>query len=382
MTICADNSCVSRKVNADRAERRSPQPSLRLTARSSPYVSVPRSIGFVAGHLWRERICTFTVFSALPTAAFWFWFITDVLGHIPRRYSGVAFALPLSSLWITFGPILMQQGEFNLERLLCVFNSAGEKDGWSFSDIQSGIARAGRIYYWFTIPMGVGASLALALAFRPLTPIIALQTPLARLSGLLVLFAVGFVSASGILGVFMALSVVRGATKNANVIWLPFRSGVPDAITELYSFVWSVAVIFSAGSVYLPILLVIWPQLPTVAGAIVIIFMILLFAGGLLLFSVPQLMLYRLAQTQRDRALDKLAPLIEQSISQFESAGLAETEKSLGASYSLVAALRLRAAVADQSPAPVFNTLGRAAATLALPIFLTLIQVMAGLLKK
>lgn len=355
-------------------------PSLR--GRNTPFVKVPRSISFVDHHPWRERWCAFVIFSLVPTAAFWIWFFVAVLPHIPHKYHGLSYAMPISSLWITFGPILMQQGEFNLERLLKAFNKAGETEGWKFSNIQSGIDRADRIYYWVTIPLGLGAALSLFFAFHALAPIIALHSVWERLVGIFVVFDIGFVSASGIWGVFMAISVVREATKNVRIIWHPFRSDVPEAISQLYSFVWSVAIIFSVGSVFLPGLLVIRPQIPPVAGAIVLVFVILLFVGGFLLFSVPQLMLYRMAQQQRDQALDRLAPLIERSISQFSTIDQHEPMKAIGSYYSLTTILRLRSAIAAQNPAPVFSTLGRASTTLALPVFLTLVQVASGLLKK
>lgn len=349
---------------------------------NTPFVKVPRSIGFVNRHPWRERWCAFAIFSLPPSAAFWVWFFAAVLPHIPAKFHGLVYAMPISSLWITFGPLLMQQGEFNLERLLSAFNKAGEQEGWKFSDIQSGIDRADRIYYWVTIPLGIGAAAALFFAFHALAPIIALHSVPERVVGLFVVADIGFVSASGIWGVFMAISVVREATKNAKVAWQPFRSDVPETISQLYSFVWSVAVIFSVGSVFLPGLLVIHSKIPPVAGAIVLVFVVLLFIGGFLLFSIPQFMLFRMAQKQRDRALDTLAPLIERSISQFGTINQDGPFRVIGFCYSVSTILRLRSAIAEQSPAPLFSTLARASTTLALPVLLTLIPVVAGLLAK
>ena len=146
----------------------------------------------------------------------------------------------------------------------------------------------------------------------------------------------------------MAISVVRGATKNARIAWQPFQATPPAAISELYSFVWAVAVIFSVGSVFLPGLLVIRSQLPPAGAAIVLVFVVLLFAGGFLLFSVPQFMLYKLAQDQRDRVLDRLVPIIERHISQFEGINHQEPLKVFGSSVSLWTVLHLRSQIASQ----------------------------------
>lgn len=283
--------------------------------------------------------------------------------------------MPISSLWITFGPILMQQGEFNLERLLGAFNKVGEQDGWKFSDIQSPVDRADRIYYWVTIPMGVGAALALLVAFPDLSSIIALHSVPERIAGIFVVADIGFVSASGLWGVYMAISVVRGATKNATVVWRPFRAAVSEAVSQLYSFVWSVAIIFSVGNVFLPGLLVIRTEIPPTAAAIVLIFVVLLFIGGLLLFSVPELMLFNLAQKQQGQALDGLAPVIERAISQFETLDQKNPLGILAFCYSVSTILQVRSTIATQNPAPVFSAVTKAATTLAFPIILILIQV-------
>ena len=148
----------------------------------------------------RERLCAFALFSLVPTACFWVWFLLAVLPHIPNKFAGAKYAMPISSLWITFGPLLMQQGEFNLEKLLRALDKAGEQEGWKFADIQSAVNRADRIYYWFTVPMGIGAAAALFLAFPPLAPIIALHTPQESLSACLLWQSIGWVSASGIWG--------------------------------------------------------------------------------------------------------------------------------------------------------------------------------------
>jgi hypothetical protein len=81
-----------------------------LTMNPTPYVGLPRRISFVRGRVWRERLCTFMIFSFLPTVFFWIYFSLSVWPHISKPYSGLRLAAPITSLWITFGPVLMQQG--------------------------------------------------------------------------------------------------------------------------------------------------------------------------------------------------------------------------------------------------------------------------------
>jgi hypothetical protein len=349
------------------AEPHAKPPAQALTTRPSPFVTIPRNISFVKGRPWRERLCTFALFSFLPTVFFWIYFSLSVWPHISHAYSGLRIAAPFTSLWITFAPLLMQQGEFNLERLIKAFNDDGPAAGWNHDDIQQAIDTGSRAYYWITVPLAVMAAGAILAAYPALSSAIPLNT-YSEAGGVFDLLITGFTSASGIWGIYTALSVIRGATRRAAVTWHPFRSEHPQGITHLYSFTWSTALIFSAGSVFLPALLV-------------LAFIALLFIGGLVLFSVPALMLYKMAQDQQAHALDQLAPVIEKNISELEESDQHTPASLIKTHYALSSALQVRAAIAAQNPAPVFNTLARAATTLALPLFLTLIQIASTVIK-
>lgn len=349
----------------------SPYP-LRRTA--TPFVRVPRLIRFVEGRVWRERVCTFVVFSVPPTAFFWIYFIFYVRPNIPHGYESLHWALPVSSLWITFAPPLMQQGEFNLERLIRAFNKDGPGAGWNFGDIQKAISTSDRAYYWFTVPMALGSALAIWLAYPTLSSVIPLNS-FTKATGVFDLLAIGFVSGSGLWGVLMAVSIVRGATMRPAVTWRPFRSQRPAGVAELYRFVWSVAVIFSVGSVFLPLIFGLRPRITGVAAAIVFVSVCLLFIGGLLLYTVPVLMLYRMAERQQAHTLESFSPLIESAISASGTLMADPPERVLTVHFALRTILDLRQAIAQEAPAPVFKTLTRAATTLVLPVFLTLLQV-------
>jgi hypothetical protein len=352
---------------------------MRLTTKRTPFTALPRAIHFFARTAFRQRLGTFLVFSFVPTILFWAWFLLEVRGYIPKQYKQLHFAAPIASLWVTFGPLLLQPGVCNLARLVAAFNYDGEKSGWNMPAIQAKITQADNLYYWITFPLGVAAALALSASVSSLKQVIPVEDPLDRSAGLFTVFVVGFVSASGIWGVGKALAVVSAATKSEGVLWWPFRSTQIWSIRQLYSFIWSVAVIFSAGSVFVPPLLVVRQQLTMIAAAIVTIFIGLLLTGGLILFSVPAVLLYRLLQRQKDHVLDQLAHIVEHDAAKIPAMNRMSAFSVVRLHYSLEAALRLRSAMKAESTSPVsFDVLGRAATTLVLPMVLTAIQIIAS----
>lgn len=355
-------------------------PAHTLTTRPSPFVAIPRRISFVQGRRWRERACTFALFSLAPTVFFWLYFSFSIWPRITPAYSGLRIAAPVTSLWITFAPLLMQQGEFNLERLIQAFNDDGPDTGWPRDDIQRAIDTAARVYYWITLPLAAVAGATILAAYPTLAGAIPLNS-YSRAGGVFDLAVTGFTSASGLWGVYTALTVIKGATGHAAITWRPFRSARLQGVTRLYSFTWSTAIIFSAGSVFLPSLIVLRQRLGAIPSAIVLIFTALLFIGGLLIFSLPAVMLYNMAQDQQARTLDKLAPMIEQHISRLEQADQQTPANLIKTHYTLSAALQARAAIAALQPAPVFNTIARAATTLVLPLLLTLLQLAPTVIK-
>jgi hypothetical protein len=366
-----------------RRQDRASQPAVAvLTRRATPFVRVPRLLPFVRGHVWRERLCTFLIFSLVPTVFWWTYLLLAVWNHLPQRYIDLRVAMPISSLWVTFGPLLMQQGEFSLERLISAFNKDGPSAGWNFNDIQRSINSSDRAFYWFAWPVAIISGAAILTAYPALSTVIPLD-PYTRFTGVFDLFVLGFVSGAGAWGVLMAISIVRNATRRANIPWNPFRSERPASVVEIYRFVWSVAIIFSFGSVFLPLIIVLRQRiaLSLLPEVLVIIGMTLLFVGGLLLYSVPVFMLYQMAQRQRDSALNVFAPLIEEAMSNVRSPEKRQAMSVVKEYFSLKATLDLRQAVASENPAPVFNVVARAASTLVLPTILTLIQVGVAFVK-
>jgi hypothetical protein len=330
-----------------------------LVITPTPFTSLARKLSITHGRPRRERLCTFVVFALLPTVLFWIYFTVSVWPHLTAAYAGLRVAGPITSLWITFGPLLMQQGEFQLEHLVRELNADGPDAGWDFTGIQHALNRAGRMYSWITIPLTLVSGLAIGLAY----PTLRAAIPLSRwseLGGIFDLLITGLTSASGIWAMYAAVSITRAATRHTTVTWRPFRSERQSSLVQLYTFVW---------------------RLGAIPGGIVLTFVILLFLGGLILFSVPATMLYQMAQQQQARALDELAPLIEDNISKLTKPGQHPPLTSMNVRYTLETAFQVRAAIAAESPAPVFNLIARAATTLVLPVVLTIIQTATTFIK-
>jgi hypothetical protein len=139
---------------------------------------------------------------------FWLYFILSVWPHITPAYSGLRIAAPVTSLWITFAPLLMQQGESGLEHLVQAFNDDGPDAGWNYDDIQRAIDAAARAYYWITLPLAGIAGAAILAAYPTLANAIPLNT-YSEAGGVFDLLITGFTSASGLWGIYTAPDLRR-----------------------------------------------------------------------------------------------------------------------------------------------------------------------------
>jgi hypothetical protein len=96
------------------------------------------------------------------------------------------------------------------------------------------------------------------------------------------------------------------------------------------------------------------------------------------LFSVPTLLLARLAQRRKDAALDALAPLIADAIADAQKIDRLPLTRAMRARWRLDAMLRLRQEMVSAAAAPFsFDYIARASATLVLPALLTAAQIVA-----
>jgi len=144
---------------------------------------------------------------------------------------------------------------------------------------------------------------------------------------------------------------------------------------ELARFSWSTALMFSAGAVFLPSLIIVQARLPMAPRLIVLLFVAVLFAGGLALFAVVFVRLGQLAQAQQGKAIDHVAASIERVEIALQQAQLHHNAlEILALSAQLRSLLTLRGAIQATDPLPLHQLLSRAASTLLLPLVLTALQ--------
>jgi len=338
-------------------------------------IRLPRRVPWAAGHRGRERACTFGIFALGPTIVFWAWFLAAARHSMSHAYRGLELAMPVSALWITFGPLLMQQWEFNLERLSRVLIASRTADLWDLTAMRRAAERADRGYLPFVLPMTIAAPIALWLAYPSYQADLSIRGPISKAGGLAVILFVGFVNANGMWGAYKSVQVVRAVTSTAHPTWYPHRASQPPGMRELARFSWSTALMFSAGAVFLPSLIIVQARLPMAPRLIVLLFVAVLFAGGLALFAVVFVRLGQLAQAQQGKAIDHVAASIERVEIALQQAQLHHNAlEILALSAQLRSLLTLRGAIQATDPLPLHQLLSRAASTLLLPLVLTALQ--------
>jgi hypothetical protein len=346
--------------------------ALPLTGHSL-LIRLPRTIPWAREHRRRERLTTFAVFGLGPTVIFWIWFLAAARHSMSHAYRGLEWAMPVSALWITFGPLLMQQWEYNLEHLSSVLAAADRAERWNLAAMRKAADRADRGYLRFVIPMTIAAPVALWWAYPSYQADLSIRSTLAKAGGLAAILFVGFVNANGMWGAYKSLAVVLAAAKSACPAWHPHRATQPPAMGELGRFCWSTAAMFSAGGVFLPSLIIVQSRLPLLARVIVLVFVAILFAGGLALYAVCFQRLGELARIQQGVAVDKVASSIERTEAALEAPGTANLER-LAYSSQLRSLIALRTSIEAADPLPRPQLITRAISTLILPLVLTVLQ--------
>lgn len=315
------------------------------------------------------------VFGLGPTIVFWVWFLAAARHSMSHAYRGLELAMPLSALWITFGPMLMQQWEYNLERLSTVLIASRTTDRWDLAAMHRAANRADRGYLPFIVPMTLAAPVALWFAYPSYQADLSIRSAVAKTGGLVTILFVGFVNSNGMWGAYKSLAVVRAVTKTARPAWYPHRATQPKGMRELATFCWTTAIMFSAGAVFLPSLIIVQGQLPLAAHLIVLGFVVILFAGGFALFAVVFKWLGELAQDQQNKVLDQVGHSIEGIESALQQArSHVSNLETIALSAQLRSLLDLRAAIAARDPLPRPQLISRAMSTLVLPLLLTALQ--------
>ena len=338
-------------------------------------IRLPRRLAWSAGRKGRERAITFGVFALGPTIIFWVWFLAAARHSMSHAYHGLEWAMPVSALWITFGPLLMLQWEYSFERLSRVLITSHSVDEWNLGALRRAAKHADRWYFPFVLLMTIAAPVALWSAYPSYQADLSIRGVIAKIGGLAAILFVGFVNANGMWGAYKSVELVRAATVNAHPVWNPYRANQSPGLGELARFAWTSALSFSAGGVFLPSLYIVQSRLPPASRVIVLGFVAILFAGGFGLFTVAVGRLGQLASAQKDKVVDGIAARIEHVSSDLEKAGRnSEWAKVTALSTRLQPLLAEQARIQAMDPLPRPQLISRAASTLLLPLVLTALQ--------
>jgi len=357
---------------------------MTLVAALTPITAAPRRIVFFSGNLARQRLGAFLIFSMVPTALFWMWFLLETRHQVDARFEAISYALPIASLWIALGPLCMQHGEFLLERYFAVFSRDAGAADLDLSEVQKSISAIDRWYFRTSVPLAVIVPLAFLVTFPQVQTAIG-ASEVWRYLGAVVFAQVGFVAGSGIWGVVKVLriavsvaAIARDPDRSAALRWQPFRPTQKATYASVYTTIGGIGVIFSLGSLVIPMLLAVLPALHPVAQVVVIFFVGLFFIGGLVVFIVPVHLLHLVLEEQKRGILDEIADDIE-SVTRTIREEKEKRSPELTLHYQeLGVFLQLRAAVAAESPLPpAARVISRSVATLILPIALTILQIVA-----
>ncbi|NGO09720.1 hypothetical protein G5C60_19465 [Streptomyces sp. HC44] len=353
--------------------------AVSLTVWVTPFTEIPRRIPFFSANRHRQRLGNLLTFGLAPTLAFWAWFLFDVQDKIVGDFSSLRLAIPLAGSLITLAPLLMQHGEFMEEDLLAEFNREGTLEGWDLPAIQHRLNKIDRLYYHIVLPLGLLAAVALLASVATVDSIIPVRGGWETAAGLIVVTHFGLTAASGAWGFMKALAVIPAAAATVRLRWSPYRSTPSKLIDKAYSVLQVMGVIFSTGTLMIPVLLIIREHLSATSQVIVLIYVAYLFAGGLGFFTIPSIYIYRLLERHKEEALDQLAPQMEALVLRLRHADRLPLDEAARVYYSLQALSQVRGEMAAQhSLPPPMRTLTRSATTLVLPILIAVFQVVTA----
>jgi hypothetical protein len=208
----------------------------QIAFRLTPYTAVPRRLPWFGSSRGRERLGTALIFSFLPTILYWTWLGTEGLRAIPGTYASMRWAAPLSGLFITLGPWLMQQGEFIYEDLLRIITITGADAGYRIEFLRAKIGRLDAIYYRVIIPLGTAMAISIGYVFFSIGKIAPLPSTLDQVGAVVVLAFVGPAAASGVWGAIKVLLIVETITSTAELEGSPFRNSSPAVSQGKLSF--------------------------------------------------------------------------------------------------------------------------------------------------
>jgi len=267
------------------------------------------------------------------------WFLQGFLGDSSNAFRSGQFtwAIPVGSLWILFGPLLMTLGELEFGKTVRELRRT-RGDGWPIEKIEFSVSRVNRMA-WLIVAIFVMLTLvAYLLSEQWLESNLEVGERFSPSwwAGLFVLTHIGHVSGWGVWGVAKALTLTRIVSSSANYKsrskqlgvllppWTPFRSDQVPGMEAIATFAIRTALLFSAGSVMAPAIALTANQVSAVASIPLWIAISVLLLGSSALFVVPAVWISQLANWQKAEYVRRIATRFD--LSELMEPGHAEIE--------------------------------------------------------
>lgn len=257
----------------------------------------------------------FAIFSLVPGVYSYWWYFREVVPALGGSEPAFTIAIGLAFIWVLIDAPLLVQGDRLLGRALQTLSEESMSGvSWNMQDQDRALRTFDRLGI-IPVPVAgaVVACLALLLSRQALQETLPTVGVLYEVGAFAVIAQVGAVSAYGIWGVLKAVRLVIVASKSKNVPWEPFSMTQLKGVESLGEFSLATAWRFSLGSVFVPAIVIaalsglVAPQaIPLALG-----FIVLLTAGGLAAFLVPNFYLAKLAHAQEHHALNAIGEKIQ-----------------------------------------------------------------------
>lgn len=339
----------------------------------TPFSTVPRRL---ARSFPGQLAYCVLIFSLLPTVLFSYWTYKAASVDLPHTYRGLGIGLPFAALWAFLSPLWILIGENAAARWL-VLAMNDTRSGWNARGAERWQRRVNRIYYPMSLLGAVGGAIIFAFVrSTPLEKVAELPGHWGLAVGFIVIAQTGFIALTGLYGVIRWVAVVMAATSRADLAWQPFQAQRPPALSRVYQVSLMGAVFFSCAALFIPTLLVIAAgQLHPVARVVLWTFMVLMFFGGLLIFTLPIAAVVAALRRGKSRYLEPLESRLDRLIGEFLGDPTPRHQDSLATADAIQRLLAIRGCVTDARVFPLARTVSRALLTVVIPIASLLLSV-------
>ncbi len=302
-------------------------------------------------------------------AAYWLVWHQSALASEPTYLLPAAL---LASLWLPLGPALT----VFTERLLRVTLEVIDCDvlsGWHNVEIRRKILRARRLYWPCVAFAAIVAGVAVSFAASTLVDMFALRSAAAQVLGVLVVASLALAAGSGIWGMFTTLVLLIVATKR-EIDWHPFTVGQAPGLEALSRYGYFAGLALSLSSLQAPVFYRVASVLPPVPRGALYLAITTILASGLAVFAAASGLISSLTRRQLAAAIDPIADELREAWD-----ALVHERATPVQLARFSALLEARQAIRSERAAPYLTfTLGRAAATVIVPVAVGVLPLLAA----